>query len=464
MNIPNEVLQEIILNKIKLFTKENYFRYFSNILIELSHNILAFQKKTSLSVPISNSIPKDKIHQSWWQMITRLIFPIKDSNSNSIQNDDDYDNESDLNPLCFEYLKNLCHKKMKNLSSLSSTEQIPLGRIIPLYLNLCERQIKINKEKQLGIYRVYDKENNFTKLTKKASTIFNKQNSFLNRTQIKISPKKVGGKNLPSIQQLDYNNSFTRLFIGETDEDSIRERYLSNMVFKKHKQLHLLNNYMDLSSMYLKRMYYKLFKKEGGKGVMDKDMINVINQFENDHKKVENFQRNAVSSDKGHQFDYTKNQLLLELQNQKQKYIKKQKKKHNKNVFASTSASRNNEASKVNQEPGNNNTNNYIKIKNKTKSLASSVNDGSRSYSDVLLMDKKIANSHGNNRYRYIRKSYSVLGGKNQNYTNKTMKRSSAFSRRYNFNYKSKKDPIYLDGRKKYYLKNYMNKNDFFFS
>ena len=55
-------------------------------------------------------------------------------------------------------------------------------------------------------------------------------------------------------------------------------------------------------------------------------MINVINQFENDHKKVENFQRNAVSCDKSHQLDYMKNQLLLELQNQKQKYIKKPKK------------------------------------------------------------------------------------------------------------------------------------------
>ena len=206
---------------------------------------------------------------------------------------DEYENEYDLNPLCFEYLKSLCHKKMKNLTILSLTEQIPLKRIIPLYLNLCEKQIKLNKEKQLGIYHNYDKDNNLTKLTKKSIGLFNKQNSFLNRTQIKINQKKVGGKNMPSIQQLDYSNSFTRLFIGETDEDAIREKYLSNMVVKKHKQLHLLNSYTDLSSMYLKRMYYKLFKKEGGKGVMDKDMINVINQFENDHKKVENFQGNA---------------------------------------------------------------------------------------------------------------------------------------------------------------------------
>ncbi len=458
MNIPNDVLQEIILNKIKLFTKENYFRYFSNILIELSHNISAFQKKASLSVSISNSVPKVKIHQSWWQLIARLIFPIKESNSNNTQNYDEYDNEPDLNPLCFEYLKNLCHIKMKNLSSLSSTEQIPLKRIIPLYLNLCERQIKKDKEKQFGIYHKYNKENNFTKLTKKNSLIFNKQNSFLNRTQININSKKVGGKNLPSIHQLDYNNSFTRLFIGETDEDSIRQRYLSNMVFKKHKQLHLLNNYMDLSSMYLKRMYYKLFKKEGGKGVMDKDMINVINQFENDHKKVEIFQRNAISSDKGNQYDYTKNQLLLELQKQKQKYIKKTKKKNNKKAFAS----RNNDVSKMNQEQSN--INKYMKLKNRNRSIASSIYDGSRTYSDVLLMDKKIANSHGNNRYRQIKKSNSVLSGKYRNYGNNIMRSSSTFSKMHNYDYKLKRAPIVFDNRKKYYLKNYMNKNDFFFS
>ena len=164
MNIPNDVLQEIILNKIKLFTKENYFKYFSNILLELSHNILAFQKKSSLSVSITFN-PKEKIHNSWWQLITKLIFPIKDSYYE--QNEEESENEPELNPLCFEYLKNLCHKKMKHLTSLSLTEQVPLKRIIPLYLNLCEKQIKINKEKQLGIYQHYDKENSYSKLTKK---------------------------------------------------------------------------------------------------------------------------------------------------------------------------------------------------------------------------------------------------------------------------------------------------------
>ena len=447
-NMPNEIIQEIILNKMKLFTKEIYFRDFSNILLELSRNILAFQKKTSLSLSISSN-PKERIHKSWWQIIAKLIFPIKTYYSD--ENEEEY--ESDLNPLCFEYLKSLCHKTMKNLTNFSISEKIPLKRLIPLYLNLCEKQIRANKEKQYGLYLRYDKDNNYTKIAKKSSTIFTKQNSFLNRTQIKLNQKKSGGKNLPSIQQLDYNNSFTRLFIGETDEDSIRERYLSNMVVKKHKQLHLLNSYMDLSSMYLKRMYYKLFKKEGGKGVMDKDMINVINQFENDHKKVENFQRNAANSDK-HHFDYTKNQLLMELQNQKQKYIKTAKKKKNKNTFISTYSSRNNEVSKNNQEQSNKN---IVIYKSRTKNQSSLIRNGSHiNYNDGIEIDKK--NKYGNNRYKYIRKSHSALGLKNKNYRS-----SSAFTKNYDYDKSLKYGNIFFDNKKKY-NKNYMNTKDFFFS
>ena len=160
-NIPNDVLQEIILNKVKLFTKENYFGYFSSIIIKLSHNITAFQKKISLSISLT-SLQKEKNHTSWWQLITRLIFPLnksllyKDQNENEkdneIENENEY--EFDLNPLCFEYLKNYCHKKMKQLTSLSQTERIPLTRILPMYLNLCERQIKKAKEKESGIYHM----------------------------------------------------------------------------------------------------------------------------------------------------------------------------------------------------------------------------------------------------------------------------------------------------------------------
>ena len=464
-NIPNDVLQEIILNKVKLFTKENYFGYFSSIIIKLSHNITAFQKKVSLSISIT-SLQKENIHTSWWQLITRLIFPLnksllyKDENENEIENENEY--EFDLNPLCFEYLKNYCHKKMKQLSSLSQTERIPLTRILPMYLNLCERQIKKAKEKESGIYHM-PKES--FKL-KKNSFLFNKQPSFINRTQIKFSTKKNGGKNLPSVQQLEYCNSFTRLFIGDTDENSIMERYLSNMVVKKHRQLHLLSSYMDLPSMYLKRMYYKLFKKEGGKGVMDKDMIKVINQFENDHKKIENFQRSS-STEKGNQYDITKSQLLFELQYQKQKYIKKIPKKNNrknKNMF--NSSIMNNEISKIDKDL---NINFKVRPIHKVKNQNSSINyNDNKTIKDTLLINKDNMNQNkNNNKYNYIKNSYSLFKINNKNNGNKIKRinRSSSVFIMKNKNHNIFKNNSFLnENRKRKYFQNYMNNNDFFFS
>ena len=52
-NIPNDVLEEIILNKVKLFTKESYYRHFRSILLEFYKNILAFKKKAFLSITMT---------------------------------------------------------------------------------------------------------------------------------------------------------------------------------------------------------------------------------------------------------------------------------------------------------------------------------------------------------------------------------------------------------------------------
>ena len=52
-NIQNEIIEEIILCRFKLFTKETYFRYFRNILLKLSNNIFAYRKKESLSLSLT---------------------------------------------------------------------------------------------------------------------------------------------------------------------------------------------------------------------------------------------------------------------------------------------------------------------------------------------------------------------------------------------------------------------------
>ena len=217
--------------------------------------------------------------------------------------------------------------------------------------------------------------------------------------------------------------------------------------------------------MYLKRMYYKLFKKEGGKGVMDKDMINVINQFENDHKKVENFQRTS-SADKGNQYDITKSQLLFELQSQKQKYIKKIPKKNSRKIRSMfTSSIRNNEVSKINKD-----FNINLKIgpitKIKNPNISINYNDN-KTFNDILLINKKNMNQNNNNKYKYIKKSYSIFKINNKNHGNKINKinrSSSALTIKSNNHNIFKNNSFIKENRKKQNFNNYMNNNDFFFS
>jgi len=141
---------------------------------------------------------------------------------------------------------------MKKLTNLATIERVSMDRVIPIYLNLCEKHIIMKKEKKKGTLRL---KGNYLQMNndRKSSLAFQRQNSVLTRPQLKFNLKKMSGKGGSSIPPLEYSNSFTRLFIGETDEASIRERYLSNMIVKKQKQLHLLNSYSELSVMYLKK-------------------------------------------------------------------------------------------------------------------------------------------------------------------------------------------------------------------
>ena len=134
----NEALEELILYKVKLFTKENYFRYFKYILLELTKNSDAFRKKKTLSNTLSSILVERNNNLSNWMLIYKLIFQLKKEIHS--------EKEINLNPLCFQYLKALCFIKMKNLTNISNDEIIPLNQVIYVYLNLCEKKIKINKE------------------------------------------------------------------------------------------------------------------------------------------------------------------------------------------------------------------------------------------------------------------------------------------------------------------------------
>ena len=448
-NIPNDVLEEIILNKVKLFSKESYYRQFRDILLELYKNIFAFKKKDSLSVSMMSKI-KERNNSSLWHIISILIFPLK----YHLKDEEIYLNDYNLDPLSFQYLKNLCYTKMKKLTNLAMIERVSLERVIPIYLNLCEKQIKTNKEKKKGTLRL---KGNYLQInSNRKASILLRQNSLLNRPKINL--KKIN-KNGPSIQPLEYANSFTRLFIGETDEASIRERYLSNMIVKKQKQLHLLNSYGELSIMYLKKMYKKLFKNEGAKGTMDNDMINIMKQFENDHKRIDNFQRNSSNNDNPHYMIENNHYLLLsELNKQKEKVnnaknknrnAKIKRSKINFNNYNSNSLYNSAEVSKNNREL---NLKSLYFRKNKNNSM----NYEKNKKNDALAFNRRIINSYG---------SYKLLNAKKNNIINsygKNLKKNfSAVLGRNKF--KSYSSSSIMNG-KKLFIKNYMNKSDFFFS
>ena len=454
-NIPNDVLEEIILNKVKLFTKESYYRHFRSILLEFYKNILAFKKKASLSITMTSKI-KERNNKSLWHIISIIIFPLK----SQLNEENSYEREYNLNPLCFQYLKNLCFTRMKKLTNLATIERVSMDRVIPIYLNLCEKHIIMKKEKKKGTLRL---KGNYLQMNndRKSSLAFQRQNSVLTRPQLKFNLKKMSGKGGSSIPPLEYSNSFTRLFIGETDEASIRERYLSNMIVKKQKQLHLLNSYSELSVMYLKKMYKKLFKHEGQKGQLDNDMINLISQFENDHKRIDIYHKNYSNSEKPphYMYDYNQNLLAAELDKQRENLNKHKKRniesKLSKNKYTNVSKSfyGSKEVSKNNNEI---NFRLFDSRKNEEvkKMKYNSINFNKSKKSNDIMFDKRIINSYGNYKLLYYKRY-------NFDYPLKRLKRNmSALLGRE----RTRIYPFSSSNKKNNTIKNYMNKSDFFFS
>jgi hypothetical protein len=242
----------------------------------------------------------------------------------------------------------LCHIKIKKLSKLSNEIQIPIEKAVSIYLELCEKRIKMYRaekiKKKISLVKT------FRQLNGKPFK-FSKLLLLGNDDKTKVVTKKIISKFNSNTKSLDYNNSYTRLFIGETDEQSIRERYLSNMVVKKQKELHLLNSIEEFSLVYLKKMYKKLFKNKE-RNSMDNDMVKIMKQFEDDHKKLDNLKRNVINSDKPHyMLDY--NQGVFPFQSSESKITKrniKHKRKINKfnsSLFPSLEVSKYN-----NPEPG----------------------------------------------------------------------------------------------------------------
>jgi hypothetical protein len=428
IKIPDEFIEEIILGKIKLFTKENYFNTFSNILSKLSLDLYAFKKKESLYLSLSYKLRERNFHSNWI-FIFLLIFHTKK---------DQIQTRLNLEQFSFHYLMNLCHLKIKKLSKLSNELQIPLEKAVSIYLELCEKRIKTNRaekiKKKASLIKTYRELNG-------KPIKFSKLLLLENDDKAKLMPKKIITKFNSNSKTLDYNNSYTRLFIGETDEQSIRERYLSNMVVKKQKELHLLNSIEEFSFVYLKKMYKKLFKSQE-RNSMDNDMIQIIKQFEDDHKKLDNLKRNDINKSKPH---YMYNQNLYPIQPEEQKAKNtKNKRKRNKNNNSLYSSS---EVTKYNNQES------YLtnRIKHKNQSYNNSANYDKNKFYENALSQRTIFNIDKRKKLFITKKSFL---------NNIRLKRN--FSTVFGKNVFNKS--LLINNRKHLKIKNYLNKSDFFFS
>ena len=525
----NNILAEAIKQKIKLFTKESYYKYFTYFLVEKSKNTVHFRKNSIPSLSIEfllNKKEKVKLKikeieikntpKSLWHLLMSLICNVPNKKKTLFKN-----NKFNLNPICFLYLKNLCQIKIKLLQSFSNKYKVPLDVLVKFYLDLCTSQIS-KKE------NVHDKKNNdnidivsiVSIKNEKTSKIIEykrllKKNSLLNKSKRHVIKKNNNISNnniiennkepMLGLPQVEYKNSFSRLFIGEEDPRSVKERYFSNIVVKKLKQLHLYSSYSELANLYLNNLYNKIFNKEY-KGYIDNDLVEIMNKFKYDSNKVKSYKRNDLSfekkrkNDEDNDYDYDEEKenisqikkcksIFLEQNNKKGK-IRNRNKKY-KNLSLSPVILKNDNKKNFRYEKNFNYNNIRYNINNNSSSIFN--NDKSQNLSSNLSYNISSYNIKSPSvkhspiitikemRKKMSTSNYSTINLNNNNcgsnYNNNIIinKKLDNFFKELEINNRNKdfiiklrkrfnKNNSIISRKKRINLKNYLNKEDFFFS
>ncbi len=106
------------------------------------------------------------------------------------------------------------------------------------------------------------------------------------------SLNNLNKKNKNAALKILYSSSFTRLFIGETDNESIRERYLSNIDTKKEQKLEKNNKNYTLSGAYLKMFLNRISQdQKNNLPLIEKNMENLLNKFKKNQELIDRFKR-----------------------------------------------------------------------------------------------------------------------------------------------------------------------------
>jgi hypothetical protein len=337
-------MEKIMRSKIILFTKIHYFFNFKNILLKLAYDI--YLKKHQHHYLLSDGIDKYKNYftSSKWFYLMKLMFSkiyIPDFSDINDFEDRIHDNNRptlktyEIDKLQYFYLKNICMKKLKKIQYLSFKLKVSLNNIIEIYFDLCIREMFLqHNKKDKHFFKNLSKTNekdfyNYKKNILTTKTSFSrfkirkhtKKNSLITLNSIKrdnsisIKNKKkeadeitniianknntidiLGKRSQSTRPKLLYCNSFTRLFIGETDKDSIIRRHLSNILVLKHNKINVNGIYVDLSKGYLKKLFQNLYQKNKRELLIDNYLQKTYQKYENNQKYLDEYNKKNVDN------------------------------------------------------------------------------------------------------------------------------------------------------------------------
>ena len=178
------------------------------------------------------------------------------------------------------------NKNILNINEESKVKKIPI--------------LKLNKENSI-IDKIKPNES-FKKTISKNQSKFEEENDTQKNNsnsacddmlfeQLQKSIKKLTTKNKNINSKILYSSSLARLFIGETDKESIREKYLTNFEIKKEKKLNK-NKDKNLSSIFLKVFLSRLEQNKKNKlPLIEKGVENILIKFKKNQEIIDKFAR-----------------------------------------------------------------------------------------------------------------------------------------------------------------------------
>jgi hypothetical protein len=121
----------------------------------------------------------------------------------------------------------------------------------------------------------------------------------MNEEFIKII-NDLNQKNKNNSSKILYSSSFTRLFIGETDVKSIRERYNSNVNAKKEQKMEKKKKNINssLSGAYLKMFMHKINQiKKSKLPIIEKNIEGVLKRYKKNQEIIDKFRRVSIKEE-----------------------------------------------------------------------------------------------------------------------------------------------------------------------